>query len=122
MVAAKNNAANTPPASADLPFFEDPYQAHNPEGGRNESREVLVRATTPQSMPNAIQGMTPVSSSISSVSQKITASSSAARLVSHTERVDQNMAKGSSAHIQEVQTATFSLKHRRAMRKTGMQV
>src|ERR1700690_313774 len=122
MVAAKNSEASATPASDDLPLFDDRYQAHNPDAGRNESREVLVNAATPQSIPNAIHGITPARSSISIVSQKITASSSAARLVSHTARVHQNMAKGSSAHIQEVQTATFSLKHRLAMRKIGMQV
>ena len=72
------------PASDALPLFEERYQAHSPEAGRNESSEVLVKAATPHSMPNAIHGVTPVRSSISSVRQKISASRNAARLVSHT--------------------------------------
>ena len=52
----------------------------------------------------------------------MSASSSAARLVSQTQRVHQYMTGGNTAHSQAVQTANFSLKHRLAIRKIGMQV
>ena len=83
---------------------------------------MLVSAATPQSKPNCSQGFNPSFSSIVSVNQKITASNSAARLVSQTQRVHQKITEGNSAHVQALQTATFSLKHLFAMRKIGMQV
>ena len=57
-----------------------------------------------------------------SVSQKITASNSAARLVSHTQRVHQKMTDGSRAHVHADHTATLSSKHLLAIRNIGMQV
>src|SRR5713226_6640401 len=110
------------PTSDGLPFFQRRYQAHKPDAGRNESREVLVSAATPQSRPNAIHGFAPSISSSCRVNQKMTARSSAARLVSQTQRVHQYITDGSSAHDQALQTATFSLKHFRPIRKMGTQV
>src|SRR5580704_4423286 len=118
----KTTDASTTPPSERLPRFQRRCQGHNPETGRKASREVLVRALTPHSNPNHSHGFHPSFSSSSRVSQKITASSRAARLVSHTQRVHQYMTDGSKAQSHEVQTATFSLKQRLAIRKIGMQV
>src|SRR5713226_1644364 len=110
------------PTSDGLPFFQRRYQAHKPDAGRNETREVLVSAATPQSRPKAIHGFAPSISSSCRVSQKMTAKSRAARLVSHTQRVHQYITDGSRAHDQAVHIATLSLKHFRAIRKIGTQV
>jgi len=59
--------------------------------GRNATSTVLFSAAIPQSTPNSTQGRRPSRSSIVSASQKITANSSADKLVSHTHRVHQNM-------------------------------
>src|SRR5207248_981245 len=122
IVAQKKIPASVAPATAGTPRFLCLYTAHNPEAGRNASREVLVSPATPQSTPKPIHGTIPSSSSILSVSQKLKASRSAARLVSQTHRVHQYITDGSNAQAQAVQTATFSLKHFRAIRKVGMHV
>src|SRR5437899_9712555 len=114
--------ASTTPLKDGLPRLNRRYQAHTPETGRNESSALLVSAATPQSRPNCSHGRSPSLSSISRASEKIAASKSAARLVSHTQRVHQNITDGSSTQAQAVHTATFSLKHRLAIRKIGMQV
>ena len=110
------------PAMDRLPPFARRYQAHNPAAGRNDSSDVLVSAAIPHSSPNLIQGNQPSLSSRVSASQKIVASSSADKLVSHTQRVHQNMTFGSKAHAHAEPTATFSEKIRRAIKKIGMQV
>src|ERR1700674_5715357 len=115
------DARITPPNER-LPSLARWYQTHNPETGRKDSRAVLVSAAMPHSKPNCSHDFVPSVSSISSVSQKIIASSSAARLVSHTQRVHQKMTEGSRAQVQAVHTATFSSKHLFAIRKIGMQV
>src|SRR5947207_4814518 len=122
MVAEKKTVASRTPATEDFPLFQRRYHGHSPDAGKNESREVLVKAATPQSRPKAIHILVPSNSSSFSASQKMSAKSSAARLVSHTQRVLQYITVGSSAHPQAVHTATFSLKHLRAIRKIGMQV
>src|SRR5262249_24686141 len=76
----------------------------------------------PHSRPNTIQDFVPSVSSSCNVNQKITARISAVRLVSHTQRVHQYITEGKSAHSQVVPTATFSLKHFRAIKKSRMQV
>src|SRR5439155_21696095 len=121
-MAAKNRDASATPPSEGFPFFHRRYQGHIADAGRNDSREVLVRAAAPHSRPNAIHGSAPSSSSSFSASQKMRVSSRAARLVSQTQRVHQYITVGKSAHAHAVHTATLSLKHFRAMRKIGMQV
>src|SRR5580658_8004829 len=111
MQAAKMIEARITPVSERLPSLARWYQIHKPETGRNDSRAVLVSAATPQSKPNCSQGFNPSVSSIVSVNQKITATNSAARLVSQTQRVHQKITAGSSTQVQELHTATFSLKH-----------
>src|SRR5882724_1158452 len=105
---AKNmiEATAIPPTDR-LPLFARRYHAHNPEAGKKASMEGFVSAAIPHSRPNSSQGRRPSRSFSSSVSQKIIASSNAARLVS----------QNHDAH-----TATFSLKQRRAIKKMGMQV
>src|SRR5438270_10362261 len=110
------------PANERLPRFQRRYQIHRPDAGRNERRDELVSAATPQSRPNPTQGIRPSSSSNFKASQKIAASSSAARLVSQTQRTLQYITVGSKAHAHALNTATFSLKHFRATKKIGMQV
>jgi hypothetical protein len=110
------------PAKAGFRSFDRRYQTHSPDAGRNESREVFVKAEIPQSRPNSSHGFHPLRSSKSRVSQKISASRSAAKLVSQTQRVHQYITEGNNAQVHEVQTATFSLKHRFAIRKIGTQV
>src|SRR5436305_7153952 len=122
MVAAKKIEASTTPRIDFFLCFERRYQSHNPDTGRNESSETLVSAATPQSTPNPIHGAVPSRSSILSVSQKISASSSAARLVSHTHRVDQYITDGSSAHVHAVHNVTFSLKLFFSIMKYGIHV
>src|ERR1700733_13433567 len=120
--AAKMIAASMTPPSERLPSLARWYQTHNPETGRKESKAVLVSPATPHSKPNCSQDLGPSSASMVSVRKKITASSSAARLVSHTQRVHQKITDGSSAQVQAVHTATFSWKHLFAIRKIGTQV
>src|ERR1051326_5185620 len=122
MQAKKTADANTTPASDDLPSLERRYHAHNPAGGRNDSREVLFKATMPQSNPNANQGSHPSRSSNVSANQTITANSSADKLVSQTARVHQNSTLGSRAQAHADPTATFSEKILRAIKKMGMHV
>src|SRR5882672_9422414 len=110
------------PARERLLSFQRRYQIQSPEAGRKASNEVFVRAAMPQISPNSSHGFQSSFSSITSVSQKSTASKSAARLVSHTQRVHQYVTDGRSAHVQELQTATFSLKHRFAIKKIGIPV
>src|SRR6266481_3901944 len=106
---AKNTSPDsTTPVSEDLPRCQRRYHAHSPEAGRNASREVLARTAIPQSKPNWIHGTSPSLSSRSSVSQ--------------TQRVHQYITDGLTAHSQAVQIASFSSKHRLAIRKMGMQV
>src|SRR5689334_23101578 len=120
--AMKIHEASTTPASERFPARHRRCQIHNPDTGRNASREVLVSAEMPQSRPKAAHGRQPPRSSMSSVSQKISASKNAARLVSQTQRVHQYITDGSRAHSHPLQTATFSSKTFRAIRKMGMQV
>src|SRR6266700_3052920 len=103
-------------------LFRRRYHAHSPDAGRNASREVLVNAATPHKIPYAIHGFAPRDSSSCRVSQKRTTRISAARLVSHTQRVHQYITEGKSAHSHAVHTATFSAKHFLAIRKMGIQV
>src|ERR1700720_4553097 len=114
--------ASTTPANERWPRFHRRYHAHNPDTGRNDSNAELVSAATPQSAPNSSHGLSPSFSSMVRVSQKIIVSNRAARLVSHTQRVHQYMTDGNRAQVQDVHTATFSLKHRFAIRKIGIQV
>src|SRR5258708_1641688 len=111
--------ATTIPVSEVLPRFQRRCHVHSPEAGRNASREVLVRPAIAHNSPNSSQGPTPSRSSKSRVSQKITARSSAARLVSHTHRVHQYITGGITAHSQPLQIASLSLKHRLAIRNMG---
>src|SRR5271155_3367130 len=122
MQATKMNDATRIPPSERLSSLARWYQTHSPETGRNDNRVVLVSAATPQSKPNCSHGFNSSFSSIVSVSQKIAASNSAARLVSQIQRVHQKITDGSRAQVQELQTATLSLKHFFAIRKIGMQV
>jgi hypothetical protein len=122
MAAKKKIAAKATPAKDRFPVLHRRYHVHNPDAGRNVTREVLVNTATPQSKPNAIHGITPSRFSNSNANQKIIASKQAARLVSHTQRVDQYMTVGNSAQPHALQTATFSLKHFRAIKKIGMHV
>src|SRR6184192_759373 len=108
MHAKKMIEANAIPPTDRLPLFARRYHAHNPEAGKKASMEGFVSAAPPHRKPN------------SSVSQKIIASSNAARLVSQTQRVAKP--DGSSAQNHDAHTATFSLKQRRAIKKMGMQV
>src|SRR3954470_14217511 len=110
------------PAKDRFPVLHRRYHGHNPDAGRNVTSEVLVSTATPQSRPNAIHGVAPSKFSNSNASQKIIASKNAARLVSHTQRVDQYMIVGNSAQPHALHTATFSLKHLRAIRKIGTHV
>src|ERR1051326_3920392 len=119
---AKNIAAKAIPGSDDRFCFLLRYQTHNPDAGRKDRREVLVKAATPHKSPKAFHGSEPSISSSFNVSQKIRASSRAARLVSHTQRVHQYIIVGRRAHAQEDQIATLSLKHFLAIRKIGRQV
>ncbi len=52
MQAKKTTDASTTPANDRLPRRARRYHTHNPEAGRNESREVLLNAVTPHSNPN----------------------------------------------------------------------
>ena len=83
---------------------------------------MLFSAATPHSNPKPNHGGQPSRSSIVRVSQKIVASNNAERLVSHTQRVHQNITLGSKAQAQADHTATFIEKIRRAIRKIGIQV
>src|SRR5579859_1912708 len=122
MQTKKTTEASTTPPNDDLPCLERRYHAHSPAAGRNESREVLFRATIPHNRPNSSHGSRPSRSSIVSASQKMEASSKAERLVSHTARVHQNMTFGSKAQDQADQTPTCSENIRRPIRKIGMHV
>src|SRR5204863_4391824 len=97
-------------------------QIHNPEAGRKASNDGLVSAVMLQITANASQGFRPSLSFITSDNQNSTAISRAARLVSHTQRVDQYIIEGRSAQVHALHTATRSLKHRFAVKKMGMQV
>src|ERR1700730_6122977 len=121
MHAKKTTDASTTPATDRLPRLARRYHAHNPAAGRNDNREVLLNAVTPQSNPNWSQGIQPSRSSRVRASHTIVVSSSAARLVSHTARVHQKMMLGSRAHAHAEPTATFSENIRRAIRKIGRQ-
>src|SRR6267154_4087380 len=121
MAATKKAEAKTTPPKERFPLFDRRHHAHSPDAGRNDSNETFVSAATPQSTPNPIHGVGPSKSSSFRVSQKIKASSSAARLVSHTQRVDQYITEGKSAQVHAVQTETFSLKHFFAIKKIGTQ-
>src|ERR1700722_1461305 len=122
MHAKKTAAASATPTSDFLPRCERCHQAHSPAAGRNDNNVVLSKAATPQSNPNSSQGSQPSRSSSVSASQKSVVSNSADRLVSHTQRVHQNMTFGNRAQAQVEPTATFSEKIRRAIRKIGMHV
>src|SRR5581483_1211502 len=91
MTAKKSNDANATPVNDDLPRRPRRYHAHSPDAGRKASSTGLFNAAIPQSAPNSAQGLKPSRSSMPSDSQKITAISSADRLVSHTQRVHQYM-------------------------------
>src|SRR5579863_447545 len=91
---AKMIEARIIPARDRFPSLARWYQTHNPETGRNDNNVVLVSAATPQSKPNCSQGFNPSFSSMVNVNQKITASNSAARLVSQTHRVHQKITEG----------------------------
>src|SRR6267143_3669933 len=91
MQAKKIAAATTTPLSDGLYFFARRYHAHNPEAGKNATSTVLASAASPQSSPNASHGFRPSRSSMVSVSQKRLVSRSAEKLVSHTQRVHQNI-------------------------------
>src|SRR6266566_2086564 len=108
------------PTTDRLPSFDRRYNTQSPEASKNANMEGFVRAAIPHSRPNSIQGRMPSRSSSWSVSQKMIASSNAARLVSQTHRVAKP--DGSSAQNHDAHTATFSLKQRRAIKKMGMQV
>src|SRR5438876_1959047 len=118
---AKNmiEATATPPIDR-LPRFARRYHTHNPEAGKNDNIEVLVSAAIPHSSPNSNQGRIQSCSSSSSVSQKMIASSNAARLVSHTQRVAKQ--DSSSAQNQDAQAATFALKQRSPHKEVGIAV
>src|ERR1700739_1894785 len=120
--ARKTPDASTTPAKDRLPRCARRYHAHNPAAGRNDSREVLLSAARPQSSPNSTHGSQPSRSSRVSASQKMVVRSSVDKLVSQTQRVDQNMTFGSSVQAHAEPTATFSEKIRRAIKKMGMQV
>src|SRR6266852_5743640 len=122
MQTTNTSDASATPASEGLLRFQRRYPHHTPEAGRNASMEVLVSPAIPHNSPNLSHGFNPLRSSRSRVSQKISARSSAARLVSQTHRVHQYMTGGITAHSQAVQIANFSSKHRLAIRKIGMQV
>src|SRR5579871_332321 len=122
MQAKKIIEARTTPGSELFPRFARRDHAHKPAAGRNDSREVLFSAAIPQSAPNSSHGIQPSRSSRVSVSQKITASSSAERLVSQISRVHQNITFGSKAQAHAEPIATFLEKLRRAIWKMGMQV
>src|SRR4051812_24883209 len=108
MQAANIKEAATTPISDFLPCLARCLQAHTPAAGRNESSEVLFNAAIPQSNPNSSHLHKLSRSSSVSASQKIAASSSVERLVSHIHRVHQNITFGSNAHAHDDQTATFS--------------
>src|SRR5438105_13946435 len=118
---AKNmiEATAIPPTDR-LPLFARRYHAHNPEAGKKASMEGFVSAAIPHSRPNSSQGRRPSRSFSSSVSQKMIASSNAARLLSHTQRVA--TPHRSSAQNHDAHAATLSSKQRRAIKKMGMQV
>src|ERR1700739_162718 len=122
MHAKKTADASTTPSNDFLPRLARRYQAHNPAAGRNDSSGVLFSAAMPHNNPNSNQGMSPSRSSMISASQTIMVSRRADRLVSHTERVHQNITLGSKAQAQAEPTATFSENIRCAMRKMGMHV
>src|SRR5579863_6154570 len=118
----KTSDASTTPPNEVLPRLERRPHAHNPAGGKNASREVPFNAMMPHSNPNSNQGSHPSRSSSVSATQKISASSRADRLVSHTARVHQNITFGSSAQAHADHTATFSENTLRPIQKIGMQV
>ena len=91
MQAKKITDASTIPPKEDLPRLLRWYHAHKPDTGKNESREGLVSAATPQSSPKKSQGLRPFVVSKLRVRRKISAMSKADRLVSHTQRVHQYM-------------------------------
>src|ERR1700733_13977653 len=122
MQATNTAAARTTPANERRPFCERRIQAHRPAAGRNANRDVFVSAATPQSRPNASHDIPPSWSSMTSASQKIRVSKSAARLVSQTQRVHQYMTNGASAQSHALHTATLSRNDRLAIQKIGMQV
>src|SRR5208283_5961444 len=99
--AAKMTDARTTPPSERLPSLARWYQAHKPETGRKDNSAVLVSAAAPHSKPNRSHNLSPSFWPISSVRWKITASNSAARLVSHTQCVHQKLKGGSSAQVQD---------------------
>src|SRR5438105_3631232 len=118
---AKNTIeATATPAADRLPSLERRYKAQSPDAGKNASMEGFVRAAIPHRKPNSSQGRRPSRSSSSSVSQKMIASSNAARLVSQTQRVAKP--DGSSAQNHDAHPATLSSKQRRTIRKIGMHV
>src|SRR5271154_1577103 len=89
--AMKTTEASTTPANEGLCRFVRLYHAQNPEAGRKAINTVLFSAAIPQNRPNQSQGPSPSRSSMVNANQKITANSSAEKLVSHTQRVHQNM-------------------------------
>src|SRR5215471_9634807 len=87
---AKNMSDDTTtPPSDFFPALARWIQPHKPDAGRNASNTGLFSAAIPQSPPNTIHGLKPSRSSKVSAIQKITATNSAERLVSHTQRVHQ---------------------------------
>src|SRR5215472_10829537 len=83
--------ASTIPPSDDLPSCLRRYHTHNPDAGRNDKSDVLLRVATPHKNPNMAHGFHPSFSSNSRVSRKRLANSNAERLVSQTTFVDQNI-------------------------------
>src|SRR2546427_8729890 len=117
----KTSEATITPANERFPLARR-YQAQIPETGKNVSNAALFSAAMPQSSPNSIQSFSPSRSSRDSASQKIVASRSVERLVSHTQRVHQNTTFGSKAHAQAEPTATLSEKIRLAIKRIGIHV
>src|SRR5579871_2671790 len=102
--------------------FARRYQAHNPAAGKNDKREALFSVRIPHSSPNSTHGQRPSRSSIVKASHRITDSKRADSVVSHIQRVDQNITFGNRAHAQAEPTATFSEKVLRAILKIGTHV
>src|SRR5579872_1763579 len=118
----KTSEANAIPLKDRFPRRDRRYQVHKPAAGRNDRRDGLLRAAIPQSSPNSTHGSQPLRSSRSRASQTSVVSRNVDRLVSHTQRVDQNITFGSRAHAQAEPTAIFSEKILRAIRKIGRHV
>src|SRR5215469_9092613 len=87
-----------------------------------QATKITAAKAIPLSNPNCTQGLRPSRFSKSSANQKMVVSNRADKLVSHTHRVHQYITYGNRLQNHADHTATFSPKHRRPIKKMGIEV